>query len=381
MHVKTLNNINIKGLNFLESKGFIINSTQPAEILLVRSKEITNADITSSLEVVARAGAGVNNIPVAELTNKGIPVINTPGANALAVRDLVFGSLICFKRNLLAATAQVELSNSEQIEDLKSKFCGNNLSGKTLAVVGLGAIGKEVACAALTFGLNVVGYDPMISEQQRSVLLSRGIKVLPSMSSLILDADIITVHVPLNEKTKNLINLDLLKICRKPTIVMNFSRAGIVNESDIIEAINTRVIKGHITDFPSKQLIGKKNIMCLPHLGASTYETEEQCSLIAATKAWKYYAYGAISNSVNFPSMSLNQPINSRICIIHQNKPNILGLITSLLGTYSINIDELHNSAKLDLAYTALDISQAIPEQLIAQIRGIAEVIKVRVLG
>ena len=357
-HVKTLNKIHKAGLEFLKERNCLINQSEQPELILVRSEKIELKAIPQSLQVIARAGAGVNNIPVAELTKIGIPVINTPGANATAVRDIVFGSLICLQRNLIPANQAVTLTNYDQVEQIKSQFSGNELINKTMLVIGLGAIGELVAKTAIGFGMHVTGFDPFISSDKASYLKNKGLQIFASINDACKQADIISLHVPLNEQNRHIINAEIIATFANKPIILNFSRSGIVDDTEIKQGINNNLIQGYITDFPTKAALESKQILCLPHIGAASMETEQRCALIAADKAWQYLKYGAISNSVNFPNMQLGPPEQHRLCLIHHDQPNTLSMITSIIGAENINIAQMHNAARSGLAYTVLDLEQ-----------------------
>ena len=379
MNVKTLNNINHAGLNFLKKKGCSINKSLNPKIILLRSHKLLLSEIPKSLMVVARAGTGTNNIPVSDLTNLGIPVINTPGANASAVRDLVFGSIISFNRNLVQATQVINTSNLADVEQLKKTYTGYELNGKTMLIIGLGTIGRMVAKTAISFGVNVIGYDPMITTDDQNHLSKIGINIIESLADACKHADIITIHVPYNKMTKNLLNQDLINICKDSSLILNFSRAGIVDDQAITTKIKLKKIRGYITDFPSAHTIDTNlhGIMNLPHIGAATNESEALCALVAASKAWEYVAYGSISSSVNFPTIKLGKPLASRLCIIHSNTPKMLGQITNLIAKKNININNLCNDSRSEIAYTVIDLSQTISENIFQEING---VIKVRII-
>lgn len=370
MQVKTLNKINSKGIAYLTQRGCEINTGKQPNLILVRSSEISANDLADELLVIARAGVGVNNIPIAELTKLGVPVLNTPGANATAVRDLVFGSLICFMRQLLPAVSNIDKTNIEKVEDIKKNYVGRELIGKTLFIIGLGAIGKLVAKTATGFGISVVAYDPFIKPAEINYCNNYGIKVVTDIAQGIKLADMVSVHIPFNKQTKDFINLPLLQFAQNRPIILNFSRAGIVDVAAITQALDDNLIAGYITDFPVVELLNKPNTLLLPHIGATTFETEEQCALVAAKNAWEYLRYGSITSSVNFPSMHLGPNINSRICCIHHDSPNILAEITGIIGSNDINIDALHNSARAGLAYTVIDIPKKIDLAKISKIGG-----------
>ena len=379
MEVKTLNNINRAGLNFLLEKGCSIDKSLNPKIMLLRSHKLLLSEIATSVIVIARAGAGTNNIPVSDLTNLGIPVINTPGANASAVRDLVFGSIITYNRNLIQAAQIINTSNLADIEQLKKAYTGYELNGKTMLIIGLGAIGRLVAKTAISFGINVFGFDPVITKDDKNYLIKVGVNILESLADACKQADIITIHVPFNNETKNLFNQDLIRICKDSSLILNFSRTGIVDDKAITNAIKLQKIRGYITDFPNTHTIinNQQNIMNLPHIGAATNESEAQCALIAARKSWEYIAYGSISSSVNFPTIKLGEPTSPRLCIIHSNTPKMLGQITNLIAKKNININNLHNDSRAELAYTVIDLSQTISENIFQEIKG---VIKVRMM-
>jgi D-3-phosphoglycerate dehydrogenase len=385
--VLTLNSISLRGLERLPRDRYEIASEfgQPHGVL-VRSADMHKWAVPDSLLAVARAGAGTNNIPVAALSQRGIPVFNSPGANANAVKELVLAGLflaarnICqawqFARSLSGDNAALDLA----VEKGKKDFVGFELPGRTLGVIGLGAIGVEVANTAQALGMSVLGYDPQITVQ-RAWQLSASVHQALSLDDLFARADMVSVHVPLLEQTRGLVNAARLKLMRPGGAILNFSRAPIVAEADVVAALDSGHLHAYICDFPSNALKDHPRAIALPHLGASTGEAEENCAVMAADSLRDFLENGNIHNSVNFPEAVLPRvPGTSRIAITNSNVPNMVGQISTCLADARLNIADLLNKSRGEFAYTLIDADGTVDESLITRIRGIAGVLSARVV-
>lgn len=386
--VLTLNQISVKGLERLPRDCYEIASefTSPDAILL-RSHKLQAADIGASVKAIARAGAGVNNIPVDACTERGIPVFNTPGANANAVKELIVGALTLGSRGILEGINYVQtLSHmtdasemSKLLEKEKARFKGNELLGKTLGVVGLGAIGSMVADAALQLGMNVIGYDPAISVDA-AWRLPREVKKIDNLVSLFAKADFITLHLPVLESTRGLINHDLLSHCKPELRLLNFSREEIVDLNSVIAALDAKKLFKYITDFPAPGLIGRGDVILMPHIGASTDEAEENCAIMAADQLRHFLEHGNISNSVNFPSLSLDRSGGVRLAITNRNIPKMLSQLLSVLADANINVIDMLNKSRGDLAYNLIDVATEPSEEFLQRMRAVSGVVNVRLI-
>lgn len=384
--ILTLNNIAVAGLDRFPRKLYEIASDMSRpDAILVRSAAMHGMEIPSSVLAVGRAGAGVNNIPVGTLSERGIPVFNAPGANANAVKELVLGSLFIAARKLLAANAYVRnLGGSDReltaaIEAGKKQFVGFELPKRTLGVIGLGAIGVEVANAALNLGMQVVGYDPNITVQ-RAWQLSSGVQKAISIDDLFSRADVVTVHVPLLDDTRGLVNAPRLKLMRRNAILMNFSREEIVDLEAVIEALDGGRLATYVTDFPTRAIKDHPRAICLPHLGASTAEAEENCAIMVAENVKEFLESGNVRHSVNFPEAVLQRTRADRIAIPHRNVPNMVAQILSALAAENINIADLLNQSRGDISYTIVDLDAPASEETVRRIQAIDGILSVRVL-
>lgn len=362
MKILTLNKISEVGLSHLEKMGYECgdNISEP-DAVLVRSASMHESVIPASVKAIARAGAGVNNIPVDLCSEKGIVVFNTPGANSNAVKELVLAGLLLSSRKIVDSIEWVksvkdEPELSKLVEKGKSRFAGPELQGKTLGVIGLGAIGVLVANAAQRLGMKVLGYDPFLSVES-AWHLSRSITHAQSLKEIYSSCDYITVHVPLIDSTNGMIDKDAISTMKNGVRIMNFSRGGLVNDDDMVEALESGKVASYVTDFPSAKIIGAKNAVAIPHLGASTPESEENCAVCAADELSDYLENGNIRNSVNFPNVSTPRETDCRICIIHKNIPNMIANISTAVSGEGFNIENLLNKAKKDMAYTIVDIT------------------------
>jgi D-3-phosphoglycerate dehydrogenase len=385
--ILTLNNISARGLERLPRDRYeIASDLERPDAVLVRSADMHSTPIPDSVRAVGRAGAGVNNIPVAELSKRGIPVFNSPGANANAVKELVLAGLFLAARNICPAWSfSRSLSGDdhaidEAVEKGKKKFVGFELPGRTLGVVGLGAIGVEVANSALALGMKVLGYDPQITVQ-RAWQLSSSVEQALSLDDLFARSDSITVHVPLNDQTRKLVNDARLKLMRKSGIILNFARAAIVDDQAIVTALDAGRLHSYVCDFPNNALKDHPNVVTLPHLGASTGEAEENCAVMVAEQVRDFLENGNIRNSVNYPeSLMPRAPNTTRIVIANSNVPNMVGQISTCLATAKINIADLLNKSRGEYAYTLIDTDGTVGEEILHRIRGIDGVLSARIV-
>jgi len=385
--ILTLNNISSRGLERFPTERYeIASEIDRPDAILVRSADMHSASLSDTVRAVGRAGAGVNNIPVGSLSQRGIPVFNAPGANANAVKELVLAGLFLAARNLGRAWlfAQ-ELEGDEEaieaaVEQGKKAFVGFEIPGRTLGVIGLGAIGVEVANAALSLGMKVLGYDPQITVQ-RAWQLSSKVEQAVSLEDLFGRADAVTVHVPLTDSTRGLVNGARLKLMKKNAVVLNFARAAIVDDEAILAVLNRGALHAYVCDFPKPGFRNHPRIIALPHLGASTIEAEENCAVMVADQLRDFLENGNIKNSVNFPEAMLPRaPNTTRLAIANSNVPNMVGQISTALAAEGINIADLLNKSRGEYAYTLLDADGAISAEVLARIRAIAGVLSARIL-
>ncbi|MGR8998392.1 MAG: phosphoglycerate dehydrogenase [Gammaproteobacteria bacterium] len=385
--ILTYNNISRAGLDRLPSERYeVASQIDNPDAILLRSFDLHNKPIPESLKAVGRAGAGVNNIPVAEYTKRGIPVFNAPGANSNAVAELAIAGMLLAARNIVPALnfihgleGDVESINS-QIEKNKKHFAGFELSGKTLGVLGLGAIGVKVANSASALGLNIIGFDPFMSLESAWRLTSSAVPA-SSIDDLVSRADLISLHIPLNDKTKNLFSKDHIDRIKKGSTLLNFSRAGVVDEAAILAALDSGALHAYVCDFPSPALINHPRAIVLPHLGASTEEAEDNCAAMVANQIREFLENGSIRHSVNFPELIIPaSEVGERLAIANHNVPNIVGQISSALGEAGLNILDLFNKSRGDYAYTLVDIHADASPDLLEHIRSIEGVLSVRVI-
>ena len=386
--VLTLNNISVTGLDRLPRDQYEIASEIPhPDAVLVRSFKMHDWPIPDTLQAIGRAGAGVNNIPVEAMTEKGIPVFNAPGANSNAVQELVLTGMLLSARNICSAwdfARQLKGSDNDitkLVESGKKDFVGFELPGKTLGVVGLGAIGIKIANTANSLGMRVIGYDPKITVQG-AWQLSHQIEQATSIDDLLTQCDFVTFHVPLVDATRNMINAERLKNMRDDVTILNFSRSGIVNDEAVVAAIESGKVHAYICDFPSNLLKQHPKVVTLPHLGASTAEAEDNCAIMVADQVKDYLENGNIHNAVNFPTVKMAK-INGqhRLTIAHENIPNIIGPITNAIAKVDINIFDMLNKSLNDSAYTLIDIDSELPSSVIEEVEAITGVLNVRCLN
>ena len=378
--IQCFNTISEVGLNTLPKETYRFTDNNPDAILL-RSYKLHDIEINDSLKAVARAGAGTNNIPVDKLQSLGIPVFNTPGANANAVKELVIAALFLAARNICPAwLAASKLEGSDvdlQVENLKKEFSGSELPNKVLGIIGLGAIGVLVANAAISLDMNVIAYDPCITIEN-AWQLSAMVKQAHSIEEILPQVDYLSVHVPYNDSTHHLINQQRLKHLKPSAVVLNFSRAAIVDDQAILQQLKAKQLNAFVTDFPSEPLLNQDRVIALPHLGASTSEAEENCALMAVNSLRAYLEYGNIQNSVNFPNVNLSKPKGYRAAIVNKNIPNMLGQISSCFASHKLNIIDMINKSRGGIAYTLLDIDQEIQPSVFESLKQIDGVIKCR---
>ena len=360
------------------------DSVKNPDGIMLRSFAMHDYPLGDDLLAVARAGAGVNNIPIDKCTEKGIVVFNTPGANANAVKELVLCELFLGGRKIVdganwAQTLKGQEGISKLVEKGKSKFVGQEIMGKKLGVIGLGAIGAMVANAAIHLGMSVVGYDPFISVKS-AWMIDRRVEFTTDLSAVFKTCDFITVHVPLTPDTKGMFNKETLASCKDGVVIINNSRGDLVVSADIAEAVASGKVSRYITDFPDETLLGKENILCVPHLGASTPEAEDNCACMAATQLTDYLENGNITNSVNYPAVSMPRDSAARVCVHHKNVKEILSKILAIISSQGINVAHMQDQSKGEYAYLVLDLDEVPSAACIDLIRGVKDVIRVRCL-
>ncbi|MBQ9957923.1 MAG: phosphoglycerate dehydrogenase [Clostridia bacterium] len=382
--IKTLNKISKNGLDRFNANYNCADEIDAPDAILVRSASMHEMEMPESLLAIARAGAGVNNIPCDKCAEQGIVVFNTPGANANAVKELVLAGLLMCSRKILPAIewAKTLKGNGAEVgkmvEKGKGAFAGPEIMGKKLGVIGLGAIGILVANAASALGMEVYGYDPYLSVDA-AWKLSRSIKHAADMNEIFAECDYITVHVPLTPDTKGFINNDSIATMKDGVRILNFARGDLVDSNAIIDALANGKVAAYVTDFPSDEVIGVDGVIAIPHLGASTPESEENCAVMAADEVREYLENGNIVNSVNMPNVVVPRSTAVRVCIIHNNIPNMIAQISSAVSACNINIEKLNNQSRKDFAYTILDV-ESIDDVAIEGIKAIDGVIRVRVI-
>ena len=384
--IQTLNNISRNGLDRLPAALYsTANEVAEPDAVLVRSADMHKTPIASSVKAVARAGAGVNNIPVAILSARGVPVFNAPGANANAVKELVVAGMLLAARNIADALAFVRDFKAgedlqHRIEAEKKRFVGAELSGKTLGVVGLGAIGVKVANAAYALDMRVVGFDPHMTVDGAWQLSSEVAKA-GSLNELFAASDYLTFHVPLNDKTKGVFSAQALALVRHGIVLLNFAREGIVDATALRRGLAEGRIGRYVSDFPDAELLGDPRVIALPHLGASTGEAEENCAVMVVDQLRDFLEHGNVRNCVNFPETRMARAGRARICIANNNRPNMIGQLSHVLGEAGVNIAQMLNTSRGDLAYSLIDADSPVPDTLAAEIKAIDGILSVRVIG
>ena len=384
-NILTLNKISETGLcNFSDEYNCATEIANP-DAILVRSAAMHDMEFAENTLAIARAGAGVNNIPIDRCSEEGLVVFNTPGANANAVKELVIAGLLLTSRKIVPAIdwAKTLKGNGDtvpkDVEKGKSAFAGPEILGKTLGVVGLGAIGILVANAAATLGMKVIGYDPFLSEKGKTSL-NAGVTVTADINDIFTKSDYITLHLPLNADTKGLVSKSSIAVMKDNVRILNFARGELVDTNDIIEALEDGKVAAYITDFPNDALIGATGVIAIPHLGASTPESEDNCAVMAVDQVADYLENGNITNSVNLPAVSVARNGKHRMTIIHKNVAGIVSSITSTLASENVNIDNMVNKSKGEYAYTMIDTDTDVSEEAIKAVTGIESVIRVRVI-
>lgn len=387
-NIRTYNALSAKGLErFSDDKYIVGEACEAPEGFMLRSQKLHTEAVPDSLLAVARAGAGVNNIPVEQYTEQGIVVFNTPGANANAVKELIVAGLLLGSRDIYGGMSYVqELDHMDDsgemgklLEKEKKRFAGSEVTGKTLGVVGLGAIGSIIANLALDLGMDVIGYDPAISVEAAWQLSSR-VERMESLEKLLASADFVTLHVPAIPATKHLINYETLSGMKSSAKVLNFAREEIVNTDDMVDALETGSIAGYISDFPTPALLGRKNVLLMPHIGASTAEAEENCAVMAADQLKDFLENGNIHNSVNYPPTKMSRNGGSRITFSNNNVPKVLGSVLSILADSEINVVDMVNKSRGEIAYNIIDVEGDISTQLKEKIAQVDGVMRVRLL-
>ena len=385
--IQTLNKISSKGLNHFPLDNYeVASDINNPDAILVRSQDMHGMELSESVKAIARAGAGTNNIPIAELSEKGVVVFNTPGANANAVKELVITGLLLASRPVIAANKWVDglAGKGDEIPELsekgKSQFVGPELKGKTLGVIGLGAIGAMVANLAIKFGMEVIGYDPFLSVNA-AWSLDHNVKHAETLDTLLTKSDYVTLHVPQTNDTKGMINANTLKIMKNGVRILNLARGGLVNNADILDAIASGKVAALVTDFAAEEFIGNPKIICLPHLGASTPEAEENCAEMAVKELRDFLENGNIVNSVNFPRTVTDNPIpagGTRLCVSHKNEPGMVSKFTTILGEAKLNIAGMINQNRGDIAYNIIDVDGVVQSETVESLASIEGVTKVR---
>jgi D-3-phosphoglycerate dehydrogenase len=384
LNIQVLNNISPLGLEKFSKESYQVStSDKNPDAILVRSAKMHDMEIGDSLKAIGRAGAGVNNIPLKQMSDKGVVVFNTPGANANAVKELVISSMLLASRNICQAWDYVNklpLENLKTtVEDGKKQYSGSELPGKTLGIVGLGAIGVEIANAASMLGMDVIGYDPSISKKNAWKISSEVQEAL-SLEELFSKSDFVSFHVPLVDATKNLLDAKRIALLPEGCVVINMSRDGIVDEEELIKSLESGKVKYYVTDFPIDEKKNHDRVIALPHLGASTSEAEENCAIMIAKQVKDYLEHGNIVNSVNFPDSKMPRAGEERLAITHRNVPNMVRQITKEIAEEGANIVDMLNKSRGEFAYTLIDIEKEIPNTVIENIKQVEGILKVRAL-
>lgn len=385
--VQTLNNIAVEGLRrFPRDRYEVASDIARPDAIILRSHDMHSMEIPDSVVAIGRAGAGVNNIPIEAMSKRGVPVFNAPGANANAVKELAVAAMLIAARNICNARDYVrglDLNGDtldEAVEAGKKQFVGFELPGKTLGVIGLGAVGVEVANVALSLGMKVVGYDPAITVK-RAWQLSSGVEKVDTLDRLFKESDFVTAHVPLVNETKNMIDRDRLALMRDGGVIINFARGGVANDADVLDALNSGKLHAYVTDFPREEFLSHPKVIALPHLGASTSEAEENCAIMVAENLRDYLENGNVRFSVNFPETIIPRLGAFRVTIANANVPNMVGQISTCLARANLNIEDLLNKSYGTLAYTIVDLDGPVSDETIAELRSIDGVLALRNLG
>ena len=386
LKIKLMNKIAKVGTDIFNAANYEVSANvENEDAIMVRSAALHETPFSKNLRAIARCGAGVNNIPVDRCTEEGVVVFNTPGANANAVKELAIAALILASRDIIGGVQWTQTLVGTQgvakaVEAGKSAFVGHELAGKTLGVIGLGAIGGMVANAAISLGMSVMGYDPYITAKA-AWSLAPSVKQAADYAEIFKSCDYITLHVPATPQTKNMINESSIADMKEGVRILNLSRADLVNAADIKSAIEGGKVSAYITDFPTEETVGVKGIITIPHLGASTVESEDHCAVMAAQQLDEFLSCGNIRNSVNFPTVGIPRSEKPRVCIMHKNVPNMLSQIATAFSAAQINIENLANGSKGDVAYTIVETNAPADEQIIANLKQIEGVFGVRVFA
>lgn len=381
-NIMTLNKIAAVGTDRFGGNYAVADKHDNPDAIMVRSASMHDMEFGSNLLAIARAGAGVNNIPLDKCAEQGICVFNTPGANANAVKELVLCGMLLASRDVVGGISWVKSAKDDadiakNVEKEKSKFAGTELKGKTIGIIGLGAIGALVANASVSLGMNVIGYDPFLSVNG-ALSISRAVKYVTSTADIYAAADFISVHVPCNDNTKGMINKEAFALMKDGVIILNYARDALINDDDMKEALASGKVRKYVTDFPNPKTANMEGVIAIPHLGASTEESEDNCAVMAADELVAYLESGNIINSVNFPNAEMNAA-GKKVCVMHKNVPAIISSITTLFGGAGVNIDNMLNKSRGDYAYTMLDVANA-DDAIVAKISEIEGVIRVRVI-
>ncbi|HET7060721.1 MAG TPA: 3-phosphoglycerate dehydrogenase family protein [Nitrosospira sp.] len=384
--ILTLNQISPLGLSLFSPSRYVVgDDVADPDAILVRSHNMLQMEIPRSVTAIGRAGAGTNNVPVKDMNLRGVPVFNAPGANANAVKELVLAGLLIASRNLIPAIHFTEnlqgddAALNKQAEDNKKKFSGIELPGRTLGIIGLGAIGRLVAEAALRLGMKVTGYDPNITVDAAWNLPSE-VKRAESIQDLIRNNEFVTLHIPLLDSTRHLIDHEVVQQMKKGTILLNFSREGIVDENAVLEGIESGKIKYYVCDFPSRIFQHHPNVITLPHLGASTLEAEENCAVMVVKQLIDYLENGNIKNAVNFPNLTIERESPYRLAVANANVPNMVGQVSTSMARAGLNIHNMGNKSRGEMAYTLVDVDSPVPQKALEEIAEIKGVLMVRYL-
>jgi D-3-phosphoglycerate dehydrogenase / 2-oxoglutarate reductase len=384
--VLVLNQISANGLKRLPAEQYVTgNDIAEPDAVLVRSADMHAMGVPASVKAIGRAGAGTNNIPVKAMSARGVPVFNAPGANANAVKELVLAGMLIAARNLVPAHRFVEKLDPaaadlhHRVENGKKNFAGYELAGQTLGIIGLGKIGCLVADAAIKLGMNVLGYDPEITVDAAWSLPAQ-VKKASSVSDVLKNANFISLHVPLVEATRDLVNRKNVALAKPGMVLLNFSREGVVNDSAVLEALDSGQLGWYVCDFPSGNILRHPKVVALPHLGASTREAEENCAIMVADQLRAYLENGNIANAVNFPNVSMDRESRFRIAIANANVPNMLGQISTAMAHAGLNIHNMVNKSRGDMAYTLVDVDSPVGDSVVAALKAIEGVLAVRYL-
>ncbi len=384
--IKTLNKISPVGLAVLDKSQYTVSEDfEDPDGIIVRSADMHNYEFGASLRCIGRAGAGVNNIPLERCSENGIVVFNSPGANSGAVKELALCALLLASRDIIGGIDWVKsiADQGDEVANLvekgKSKFTGPEIAGKTLGILGLGAVGRKIANAAIDLGMNVYGYDPYLSVDAAWMLSSR-ITHAVDLETIYRNCDYISIHVPLTNDTRGMINADAINLMKGHVRIINIARGELINDDDMLAALASGRVARYVTDFPNGKTAGAPGVIAIPHLGASTPESEDNCAVMAANEVADYLANGNIANSVNMPSVSLTRSGAARLCVIHKNIPNMIGSILKIIADQNINVENMVNKSRGDYAYTIIDLTTCVHETLADAVKDLDGIIRVRLL-